>query len=240
MKQFFTILGGMGTMATESFVRLLNSRTPAHQDQDYLNYILVNHATVPDRTAYILDPKLASPVKAILSDIEQQNLLHPQFYVLTCNTAHYFYDIFQAEANAPILHMPREAVLALKKTFGARGQKVAILATEGTIKAGVYAAELKKAGFEPLIPPRALQDKVNHLIYDDVKENNYLNQPLFFEILQDAEDLGCDLSILGCTELSLVAEFVEKNPYRYIDAQSVLVDKTIELALKEQKKEPER
>ena len=55
MRDFFTILGGMGTMATESFVRQLNKRTQTHADQDYLNYILYNHATIPDRTAFILD-----------------------------------------------------------------------------------------------------------------------------------------------------------------------------------------
>ena len=31
MRDFFTILGGMGTMATESFVRQLNKRTPTHE-----------------------------------------------------------------------------------------------------------------------------------------------------------------------------------------------------------------
>ena len=46
MKDFFVILGGMGTQATESFVHLLNKRT-AQKDRDYLNYCLFNHATVP-------------------------------------------------------------------------------------------------------------------------------------------------------------------------------------------------
>ena len=55
MKDFFTIIEGMGTPATESYIRLLNAATPAHRDQDYLNYILVNHATVPDRSTYLMD-----------------------------------------------------------------------------------------------------------------------------------------------------------------------------------------
>ncbi|MBE6171902.1 MAG: aspartate racemase, partial [Enterococcus faecium] len=62
MENFFSILGGMGTMATESFVRLINHRVKAAKDQDYLNYVLFNHATVPDRTAYILDQTKENPV----------------------------------------------------------------------------------------------------------------------------------------------------------------------------------
>ncbi len=37
------------------------------------------------------------------------------FIVLTCNTAHYFYDDFQALTDVPILHMPREAVKRLSQ-----------------------------------------------------------------------------------------------------------------------------
>ena len=92
MRDFFTILGGMGTMATESFVRQLNKRTPTHADQDYLNYILYNHATIPDRTAYIPDRSKPNPIPLLQEDIRQQNILQPSFIVLTCNTAHYFFD----------------------------------------------------------------------------------------------------------------------------------------------------
>lgn len=109
MENFFSILGGMGTMATESFVRLINHRTKATKDQEYLNYVLFNHATVPDRTAYILDRSEENPVPFLLDDIEKQNLLRPNFIVLTCNTAHYFFEELQAATDIPILHMPREA-----------------------------------------------------------------------------------------------------------------------------------
>ncbi|QAT26597.1 hypothetical protein FQP82_11435 [Weissella cibaria] len=43
MKSFLTILGGMGTLATESYVRLLNKKTETHKDQDHLDCIVVNH-----------------------------------------------------------------------------------------------------------------------------------------------------------------------------------------------------
>ena len=35
MKKFFTVLGGMGTLATESYMRILDQRTPTKRDQDY-------------------------------------------------------------------------------------------------------------------------------------------------------------------------------------------------------------
>ena len=181
MRDFFTILGGMGTMATESFVRQLNKRTPTHADQDYLNYILYNHATVPDRTAYILDRTKPNPVPVLQEAIRQQNILQPSFIVLTCNTAHYFFEELQKETKIPLLHMPKEAVKQIKadQVTG----KVAFLGTEGSVKAGVYERELINQGIDYLIPDKNLQAKINHLIYHDIKENDYINMDLFFEIL---------------------------------------------------------
>ncbi|MFB5271447.1 amino acid racemase [Enterococcus hirae] len=230
MENFFSILGGMGTMATESFVRLINHRTKASKDQEYLNYVLFNHATVPDRTAYILDREQESPMPYLLDDVEKQNLLKPNFIVLTCNTAHYFFDELQAATEIPILHMPREAAneLVRQNTTG----KVAILGTEGSMKAGIYEKEVRQLGFEAVIPNAQLQAKINHLIYHDIKESDYLNKELYYEILAEAvARFDCEKIILGCTELSLMQEYVGENEYPVIDAQSILADQTIARAL---------
>ena len=229
MKHFFSILGGMGTMATESFVHLLNERVVTHKDQDYLNYVLFNHATVPDRTAYILDATNDSPLPYLLDDIEKQNLLKPDFIVLTCNTAHHFFDTLQAATPIPILHMPKEAVKEVMKQKEVG--KVAFFGTTGSVKAGIYETQMRQAGLEVYLPTEKLQDKINHLIYHDIKENDFLNQSLYVEILKDAVDAGCKQIILGCTELSLMEASFGQHDYPVIDAQSVLVDRTIERAL---------
>lgn len=69
----------MGTMATESYIHQLNLRTKAHKDQDYYNYTLVNHATVPDRTAYILDNTKQNPLPDLIEDFKQYATLGPDF-----------------------------------------------------------------------------------------------------------------------------------------------------------------
>ncbi|HGL3105921.1 amino acid racemase, partial [Enterococcus faecium] len=166
---------------------------------------------------------------------EKQNLLQPNFIVLTCNTAHYFFEELQAATDIPILHMPREAAneLVRQHTTG----RVAILGTEGSMKAGIYEREVKNLGFETVIPDTVLQEKINYLIYHEIKESDYLNQELYYEILEEAvERLNCEKVILGCTELSLMHEFAEDNHYPVIDAQSILADRTIERALAERSK----
>lgn len=78
------------------------------------------------------------------------------------------------------------------------------------------------------------------MIYHEIKESDRLNKDLYFEILDEAVGrLNCEKVILGCTELSLMQEFASNNPYPVIDAQSLIADRTIELALENRKKLPE-
>lgn len=116
-RPFFAVLGGMGTLATESYIRLVNRATHAHCDQDYLDYIVFNDSSVPDRTAYILGESDENPFPVLADDIEKATAMGASFIVLTCNTAHYFYDDFQALTTVPILHMPRGAVARMAQRY---------------------------------------------------------------------------------------------------------------------------
>ncbi|GMA07517.1 aspartate racemase [Tetragenococcus halophilus subsp. flandriensis] len=236
MENFFTILGGMGTLATESFVHVLNERTPIHSDQDYLNYLLVNHATVPDRTDFILGKSAEDPSSVLKEDLRQYTKLQPDFFVLTCNTAHHFFDELQEVTDIPILHMPRLAAEVTSQKFGKKTGKtrVGLLATEGTIQTKVYENELNKFdNLEVILPDTNLQQDVTNLIYRDVKENHFCNEELFYQILQKmTEDYDCDVMVLGCTELSLVQEAAQNERYPVVDAQSELANETLRLALK--------
>lgn len=228
MKDFFVILGGMGTMATESFVRILNQKTIAHKDQDYYNYLVVNHATIPDRTAYILGESNDSPVEYLIEDINNYKKLNPDFFVLTCNTAHYFYDELIKVTNVPILHMPK---IVVEKINNLNKKRIMILATDGTIKSKIYNNLINQyEKLEAIIPDHLLQSEVMSLIYDDIKENNYLNFEKYHHILEKAyNDYQCDAIILGCTELSFIQENAPKHNYPVFDAQYELVNRVIEI-----------
>lgn len=237
MRHFFSVLGGMGTMATESYIRILNQRTPAKKDQDYLNYILVNHATVPDRTTYLLDHSQPNFLPDLLEDVQQQNLLKPDFMVMVCNTAHYFYDELAAASDAPFLNMPQETVRALQKQYP-QAKRIGLAATSGTINSQVYHKYIADAGLTEVDPTPAIQEKINRLIYQSIKEEQgAVDATLYHEILADMmHDLNVDVIILGCTELSLAQEKAPNHQYPVADSQSIIADRSLELALELRKK----
>lgn len=231
-RPFFAVLGGMGTLATESFIRLVNRATDAHSDQDFLDYVVFNDASVPDRTAFILGDSLDDPFPAIADDIRQATAMGASFIVLTCNTAHYFHDRFQALTDVPILHMPRGAVAHMSARYPASDYpRVGFLGTEGSRASGVYRHAVEEAGYTFVEPDDALQARITSLIYDDVKGTGELNAGRYDSVLRDMLDPSgpcrCDALILGCTELSVLNEAFPRPALPLVDAQAVLVENTV-------------
>jgi len=232
MKHFFSIIGGMGTIATESYVRLINHRVKIARDQDYLNYILVNDAQVPDRTAYIKDHSKPNFFYDLKDDVEGQDKLGTDFMVMPCNTAHYFYDDLAALTDKPFLHMMRIAVHNFTDNYPDE-KKIGLIATEGSIYDHLYADEIKRVGRKVELGGPEIQPMVNELIYSDIKEKGTVDHDLYHKILKTMHDkYGCNVILLGCTELSLAQEKAPDHPYHVIDPQSILADVSIELALK--------
>ena len=193
-RPFFAVLGGMGTLATESYIRLVNRATHAHCDQDYLDYIVFNDSSVPDRTAYILGESDENPFPVLADDIEKATAMGASFIVLTCNTAHYFYDDFQALTTVPILHMPRGAVARVAQNVAAesvRFPRVGFLGTVGSRKSGVYKRAVEEGpGYTFVEPTDELQARITSLIYDDVKGSGELNLERYESVLRDMLESG--------------------------------------------------
>jgi len=80
------------------------------------------------------------------------------------------------------------------------------------------------------LPDRELQDKINKMIYYYIKERSHLFFPLYYEILEDFKNCGADIVLLGCTEVSLMNSEDKEQRYPVVDAEKVLLDKTIALA----------
>ena len=69
--------------------------------------------------------------------------------------------------------------------------------------------------------------------WDLCEEKGIVDHDLYHKILKTMHDkYGCNVILLGCTELSLAQEKAPDHPYHVIDPQSIIADVSIELALK--------
>ncbi len=222
------VIGGMGPMATELFYKMIIEKTPVTCDQDHINTIILGHASMPDRTAAILSndqEKIDDVSSKILSDAKTLESLGCSMIAVTCNTAHYFIDRISDNVGIPFVHMIHETAKEAAKT--SKGQKVGILATDGTIKTGLYQDALSAEGVEPCILDKAGQELVMHEIYDCVKAGKPADLEAWAIIDQKLHDMGCQKALLACTELSVIKADNKLSDF-YIDPMEVMANRCLE------------
>lgn len=217
------VLGGMGPQATQIFYQRILDRTEAACDQDHLSALILSDTEMPDRTAAILSGREETVYRRLLDGARLLEGAGCTAIAIPCNTSHYFVDRLQGELAVPVLNMVRETV----KVLAAQGKKrVGILATDGTVRTGVYQRECASAGIEGVPPAPEIQKLVMSVIYDEIKRGEKGSREKFSAIDRAVRAMGCDAAILGCTELSVYRVY-HGLPDFYTDAMEVLVERSI-------------
>lgn len=207
--QVVGVLGGLGPAATSVFLDILVRATDAASDQDHLDLLVSQHSTTPDRTARILDPAAPDPGIVIARDARMLERAGATLLVMPCNTAHHFVRQAEEATTAPFLSIVELTAEVAARRVGALAgagpvAPVAVFATEGNVRAEVYQQALEQAGARAWIPSRDLQDRVNAIIYDQVKAGRPVDMGMFEGCVAEAIDGGAGTVVLGCTELSVV------------------------------------
>lgn len=229
MENAVGIIGGIGPMSTVYFYELVLSMTDASCDQDHVNMIILNHASIPDRTAFICGKSDASPLPCFVQDAKGLEEQGARFIVIPCNTAHYFYDEVAHSVSVPVVNIVTETVARAAKLFPGLG-RLGVLATDGTLHCGTYELACKAQGIECVTPDEDCQKQVMSLIYDTVKAGKAVDRKLVDAIIDHMLGKGCECIVLGCTELSLAKKYCGITDRRVLDSLDVLARCTVERA----------
>ncbi|HOJ40457.1 MAG TPA: amino acid racemase, partial [bacterium] len=157
------VIGGVGPAATVEFLKRVMELTPARCDQEHL-HLLVDHCpSIPDRTAAILGQG-ESPVPALVASARRLEKMGADFIVIPCNTATYFLPPVRQKISLPI-YTPVSALVKILKGQTAGLKRLALLATTGTVAAGIYQRKLAGTGLKLVLPDRNQQEEVMQAIY---------------------------------------------------------------------------
>ncbi len=224
------VIGGMGPLATQLFYKMVIEKTDAHCDQDHLNMIILNHASMPDRTTSIKNGDTEELYHKLLQDAKFLEVGGADYIAIPCNTSHLLVDRLQKNLTIPIINMIEESAMSVYCRYG-KDFKLGILATDGTIKTKLYQMECKKLGISTVVPSEENQKKVMKIIYDGIKDGNPIDMKEFYEIEKEMKDAGCKCVLMACTELSCFKQTNKLSAY-YIDAMEVLAERAIILCEK--------
>ena len=219
------ILGGMGTQAGLDFCTKLAKLNRGKADQKYPLFILYNKASIPDRKQH--NKKYTKILKSLIEGCKFLEKNKCKFIAMPCNTAHYWYLDLKKKIKIPILNMPELVYLNISRKCK-KNTKIGLLATETTIKTGIYEKSLRNK-YKLLVPPRKLQ--INH-VNKSIKyvkmgktgEAEKALKPAVNYLIKN----NCKKIILGCTELP-IAIFAYKS-FKKAKISKIFLDPNLILA----------
>jgi aspartate racemase len=168
----------------------------------------------------------------IKKDVEILKSLGVKFISIPCNTVFYFMREIAAGEELQIVSIVDETARFIKEKYP-QVKRVGILATDGTVKSGIYKQALGEVSIDAIYPEAQDQKRLMKIIYSEVKEGDTGDIEGLLSIAEKVKmEMNCDLIILGCTELS-VARRGKYIPDYCIDALDILVERSIVLSGKE-------
>lgn len=196
------VLGGMGPLASASFMTRLTLLTPGDLDQDHIPTLLWSDPRVPDRSAAQRGTG-PDPLPALLRGIAGLERAGAGAIVIPCNTAHGWYDGMVAATRLPILHIVDAAATELAG-LGVTGGRIGLMGTTGTLAMRLYQKRLDARGYEVIVPT---DDEMATLVTPAivaVKANRVADAyaPLA-EVAGRLMARGARAVVLGCTEIPL-------------------------------------
>jgi len=217
------IIGGLGPMATVYFLQLITQMSDAKTDQEHIEILLHSRPQIPDRTRYIIGKSTQNPVPQMIEVGKELAGCGAEVIAIPCITAHYFQKKMEQYIGVPIINAIEETAFYLKQ---AKILTIGIMATDGTIQSGLFQKALDAKGIGCVIPDSVRQQKVMHIIYDNIKAGEPVEMPLFQEVSAQLFDSGAQVVLLACTELSLM-----KRDYQlgtdFLDVMEILARKAV-------------
>ncbi|MEI9903305.1 MAG: amino acid racemase [Asticcacaulis sp.] len=201
------VLGGMGPLATVDFLHKLVTLTPAMRDQDHVATVIWNVPQIPDRQKFLAGTG-PSPLPAMIDGIRRLNAAGVTRIAIPCNTAHIWFDDLQAESEAAILHIADATLNALP----ADTATVGLIATRGTLEAGLYQSRFHARGISVFIHTDA---EIEELFVPGcyAVKSNELDRAggLLESSAQRLIDRGAGRLVLACTEVPVALEHIRSD-----------------------------
>ncbi|MFC7491117.1 MULTISPECIES: aspartate/glutamate racemase family protein [unclassified Knoellia] len=223
------ILGGIGPMATVYFMQRVIAMTDASRDQDHVDMLVWNHASIPDRTAYIVGDSDESPGPVMAQDARELERAGAKFIAVPCNTAQAFQDEVEGAVGIPVIDIVAVTIAAAEAAVPGL-TTLGILATDGTLRAETYHRAAQAAGLTPVTPDDVVQKDVMSMIYDGVKAGMPVERDRFDAAVAHLRAKGAGAIVLGCTELSILQTDLRVDEPDVVDSLDALAARTVVLA----------
>ena len=225
------LLGGSSDQATADYYRRINQAVNARLGGFNTGEVLVNSANFQRVTDAVqhddwegLGLYLAARAKALEG---------AGAAILLCvsNTLHRLAPVFTAGLAIPFLHIVDPTGEAIKAS-GFR--RVALFGTKAAMS-GAYLQQryAEKFGIEILVPPDAVQQEMDRIIFQELCKGRFLPaaKRYYLNAMLQIQEAGAEGVILGCTEIPMLVEQADLTGVPMFDTSGLHVEAAVDFAL---------
>ena len=173
------------------------------------------------------------PIREIMAmTVDRLKAAGCDFFVCPDNTAHMALETQGAPFSLPGLHIA-EVVAAKANADGCK--KVGILGTKWTMEGVVYPEAFKRRGLDFCSPDKDDRAYVDKVIFDELCNGIIRDEARvgYLNIIEKLKDEGCDVVLLGCTEIPLLIT-PDISPLPTLDSTRLLATAAVDVALGDQ------
>lgn len=198
------ILGGVGPETTSVVYHSIIDLFKKEKEDKYPSILIYNlpFPFVIEKEAIIEGRNSQKMIPYLIEGAKILEKAGADFIILPCNTLHKYTKEICEAVKIPFLSILEETAARLEKM---NINNIGVLATETTVKDGVYNDILKKNGINFLYPTRLEQNNINKIIVGLL--NGKKNKPQEKEIkmiCSSLEKRGAKAILLACTDLQII------------------------------------
>ena len=198
------IVGGLGPASTIDYYREIINMYRTVKGDDVYPEIVIDSVNMGEMVGAIKEGAYDAVAKQLLKSISNLKAAGADFGAIASNSPHIVWDIMKDSFPIPMISI----TCAVCDYIAGKGyKKVLILATEFTMRNGLYSRVLSESGIDWVLPSDEDITILGNIIYPNL-ENAIVIYEDKLKMIAIAEkyikEFGADSVLLGCTEIPLM------------------------------------
>ncbi|GAA4205636.1 aspartate/glutamate racemase family protein [Actinocatenispora rupis] len=224
------LLGGLSSVATAEYYRLLNERVNARLGGHQAPEIVLRSVNFGVFERCIRTAAWDEAAAYLSERARQVERAGADFLLLAANTPHRVAPQIEAAVGIPFVHIVDVTADAAR---AAGTTKLGLLGTAPVMAPGFYAERFAVGGVEVMVPEPADRDLVHASIFGELTRGVVADatRTEYLRIVDGLVARGAQGLVLGCTELGLLLGPDDVPGLPLFDTTSLHVDRAVELAL---------
>ncbi|MDA0702725.1 MAG: amino acid racemase [Proteobacteria bacterium] len=198
------VIGGLSWISTAEYYRRINELVQERLGGVHSADLVLASVDRQDYVDAVIERRdEAAAGGIVLTAARSLEAAGADFIVISCNDAHRFVPMMEAELSIPFLHIADAAAGAIL----ARGQKtVALIGVRKTMEDTFYSDRLAAHGIATIVPEEEERAYLHQSIFDELVKDVFLDatRARYADLASSLQARGAEGVVLACTEIPLL------------------------------------